>query len=235
MVLAAYHGPGAHQHYESLRAVPNLNIASIRECPIDAARSYLLQVGMEKTTCQVFVFIDSDIAFEREGYEQIVSVCLETKAVVSGCYLTKSLDGHQSVAGLLQDTSLKLDFFAAGELYPARIVPLGFTAIHRSAVEKMIASGQVEQCTFFRGGDQQLAAYPLFMPMVHGGVYQMEDSAFSLRALAAGVDLYFDTRPRLWHLGQHSYRVTDIKTVSMDYLSCQLELAPRPAPVEPAP
>lgn len=236
IVLAAYHGPGAHEHYESLRKIRALNLASINQCPIDAARSYLLQVGMDKTACEVFVFIDSDVAFEVDGYERLVQSCQETKAVVAGCYLSKTLDGAQRIAGELPDQDQELGFFAAGGLHSARIVPMGFTAIHRSAVEQMIASGQAgEKCTFLRGHSEQAECYPLFMPMIRAGIYQMEDYAFSLRALAAGVELFFDTRPRLKHYGPHGYSVTDLHLASKDYGSARISFVRNPAPASSSP
>lgn len=223
IVLAAYHGPGVHQHYESLRAVHPLNIATVGQCPIDSARSFLLQVAMEQTSCEVFVFVDSDVSFQPAGYQQIVRSCLETQAVVSGCYLTKSLQGKQALAGVLTDQDQEVEFFEGGGLVPARVVPMGFTAIHRSAVGKIISSGQAgEKCTFMWGLEQQIEAYPLFMPMISAGIYQSEDYAFSHRAKAAGVDLFFDTRPRLQHYGPHGHRITDLKLVSQDYQSAAI-------------
>lgn len=217
IVLAAYHGPGVHQHYESLRDIKHLNIATINQCPIDAARSYLLQVAFDQTPCEVFVFIDSDVAFDPLSYEALVRSCLETRGVVAGCYISKALDGSQRLAGLLTQQDQELTFYAEGGRYPSRGVPMGFTAIHRAAVERLIESKQEEKCTFLQGTAQQLEAYPFFMPMVRGGIYYMEDYAFSLRALAAGVELYFDTRPRIRHYGPHGHRVTDLKIVSRDY------------------
>ncbi len=162
----------------------------------------------------MLVFIDSDISFSRADYDCLVGSCLETKGVVGVPYITKRLDGLQQLACDIRTDDLEpRNFYEQGACYPARYVGMGFTAIHREAVDRIVASERMERVSF--GSVQGMTAYPLFMPLIVDGQYLHEDYAFCERAKRAGVGLFAETRPRgIRHHGEHAYRVEDLDLVS---------------------
>lgn len=217
VALVPYYGAGAHLHYESLRLQlpPGTPVAQHGRNTVDAARSILLDLGLSQTSAEVAVFIDSDVSFTRADYDLIVDGAIETEGIVGAPYLTKFLDGRQkSTATPALGELSRIDFYGAGQRYPALHLGMGFTAIHRSVLDRVASYHQMERCLFgeaqARGG-----AYPLFLPMVRDGQYQHEDYAFCIRAREAGVPIFVDTRPTgLRHHGEHGYRLEDIGYVS---------------------
>ena len=212
VALIPYYGPGAHAHYEAVRHA-RLTVASLEGfASVDAARALLLEMGLTKTTAEVFVFIDSDIAFDHAGYDALVAAAHEHEAIVGGAYLTRlGLDGRQRLASAPAFRAGKAcHFFDHGVLYPASTLGMGFTAIPRSVIEKIAAFHQIPKCGF-RVGDVATTAYPLFQPMIHEGQYRLEDESFCLRAALAGVPLFVDTRPKLVHYGEHGHLVCDLR------------------------
>lgn len=208
--MVPYYGDGAHEHYRSMRAVLSAQLMGFAS--IDAARSLLLEMAMEaEPRFEVFVFIDSDIEFRKEDYVALVQAAHEEQAIVGGAYLSRlGLDGTQKLVGSpLVHEGMVLKFFDEGMLYPALSLGMGFTAIPRSAVEKMVAFHQMEKCHFGIGNIQK-AGYPLFLPLVSGGRYWLEDAAFCFRAGQAGVPIFLDTRPELVHHGQYGYKIPDL-------------------------
>ena len=153
VALIPYYGPGAHAHYDSVRRAA-LQVASLEGfASIDAARSLLLELALEQTQAEVFVFVDSDIAFERSGYDALVKSAHDHQAIVGGVYLTRlGLDGRQRLVGVPDFVPhATLRFFDQGALYPASVVGMGFTAIPRSVVEKTVAFHQMSKCNFAIG------------------------------------------------------------------------------------
>lgn len=212
LALVPYYGPGAHQHYESIRRA-KLTKGEIIACGVDVARSLLIQMALS-TKAEVFVFIDSDVSFVREDYDLIVQSCLETKAIVGAPYLTKSMSGDQRMVGSYKPPVEQVLFYEQGGRYPAIQLGMGFTALHRSAVEQVIEGSKLER-VLFEFPPMVVDAYPLFMPIIREGRYLLDDFAFSIRALEAGVDLFLDTRPRgIRHHGSHPFRLEDMGHVS---------------------
>lgn len=226
--MVPYYGVGAHEHYQSLSAVSTAQLIGCAS--IDAARSLLLEMAMEaEPRFDVFVFIDSDIEFRKEDYDQLVLAAHEEQAVVGGAYLSRlGLDGTQKLVGSpLVHQGMVLKFFDEGLLYPALSLGMGFTAIPRRAVEQMIAFHQMEKCHFGIGNIQK-TGYPLFLPVVHEGRYWLEDAAFCIRAGQAGVPILLDTRPRLVHHGQYGYKIPDLlRALTKDSLEIPVGVIPR--------
>ncbi len=228
--LIPYYGPGAHAHYEAVRLAALPAIASLEGfASVDAARSLLLETALMQTKAEVFVFIDSDIAFARSGYDALVKSASEQEAIVGGVYLTRfGLDGRQRLIGTPSFApGQTIEFFERGHLYPASCVGMGFTAIPRAAVEKMVAFHQMQKCDF-RVGNLTSIGYPLFQPMIHEGQYLLEDHAFCLRAAQAGIPIFADTRPKLVHYGEHGHLVSDLRLRSQHDPHFAVDTGPSP-------
>jgi hypothetical protein len=234
-----YGGTGAHWHYESLRKANLPAVTSIGGLSsIDGARALLLEQAMSSSHhFDVFVFIDSDVEFRRADFDALVESAHDEQAIVGGTYLTRmGLSGEQRLVSSPDvHEDMVISFFEAGGLYPATALGMGFTAIPRSAVERMVRHHQMDKCFFSLFGSR-CPAYPLFMPLIHEGVYRFEDHAFCVRASEAGVSLFADTRPSLVHHGEHGYRVEDLRVRSQHDPSFRLEIgkvvAPQEKPVE---
>lgn len=211
IAMVPYYGDGSHEHYQSIEALSS--VAKLEGlASIDAARSMLLELAMEAApNFEVFVFIDSDMEFLKEDYDRLVEGAHHQQAIVGGAYLSRrGLDGTQKLVGTpLVHQGMVLQFFEEGMLYPATHLGMGFTAIPRSAVEKMVAFHKTEKC-HFGIGNLQSKGYPLFLPLITGGRYWLEDAAFCQRAGEAGVPIFLDTRPRLVHHGRYGYRMPDL-------------------------
>jgi hypothetical protein len=209
LALIPYYGPAPHAHYESVRK-SGIRVASrLNDSSIDAARATLLETGLRQEGVDVFVFIDSDVEFTREGYDRIARSCSETEGVVGGVYLSKSLTGSGILIGTPKELPANLEFYEKGQLYPAKTLGMGFTAIHRKAVEVIATRAEMQKIFFPIGVDSAMLCYPLFMPLVRERQYIREDYSFCLRASAAGVPLHLDTRVELIHHGEHGYRIED--------------------------
>lgn len=208
--MVPYYGDGSHEHYQSIETIPRATLAGLAS--IDAARSMLLEMAMEAApSFEVFVAIDSDMEFRRQDYDALVESAHEQQAIVGGAYLSRiGLDGTQKLVGTpLIHPGMVIQFFDEGMLYPATHLGMGFTAIPRACVEKMVAFHEMEKCQFGIGNLQQ-SGYPLFQPLIHEGRYWLEDAAFCHRAGEAGVPLFLDTRPQLVHHGRYGYKIPDL-------------------------
>lgn len=212
IAMVPYYGDGAHEHYQSIGAVSSL-AQLVGFASIDAARSLLLEIAMEaEPRFDVFVFVDSDIAFHKKDFDALALAAHEEQAIVGGAYLSRmGLDGTQKLVGSpLVHQGMVLKFFDEGMLYPALSLGMGFTAIPRVALEKMVGFHQMEKCHFGIGNIQK-TGYPLFQPIVHDGRYWLEDAAFCFRAGQAGVPIFLDTRPVLVHHGRYGYKIPDLR------------------------
>lgn len=208
-------GSGVHLHHASRRSLL-WDIPQIEHVgnTIDAARSLLLGYAYGVVPADVFVFIDSDISFSPADYERLVASCLETRGVVAVPYATKRLDGRQTLSCNIRTADLgERPFYERGGIFPASYVGMGFTAIHREVVDRIVQAGNLEKVIFGFAPDRPV--YPLFMPMILDGQYLLEDYAFCERARAAGCTVSIETRPRgIRHHGEHGYRVEDLGLVS---------------------
>lgn len=222
-------GHGAHLHYRALRReVQGVLQLEHGKDTVDAARCLLVAQALKvEPAVEVLVFIDSDVSFTRADYERLVESCLETKSIVGVPYITKTLDGTQRLAhvvGLLTDLRL---FYERGGLYPAPYLGMGFTAIHRSVIETVIAESPGMQERVLFGGDAPELAHPLFMPMILDGQYLHEDYAFCERARGVGIQPLMETRPSgVRHHGEHGYRVEDLGLVSAHHPELVMHVLP---------
>lgn len=222
VILTPYYGPSCHEHYQALRKLDGIPQLTVVGCAgVDVARNVLMEAAL-KTPAEVFVWLDSDLSVTRADYEQLVASAVSTRGVVGAPYLTKSLNGRQRQVGLFRPGIPEVKFYEAGDCYPAAELGFGFTALHRSAVERVIEQASTSRAPArlpFRRllqASTGVQAWPLFSPYVLGDHYLIDDAAFCQRALDTGVELYLDTRPRgVLHHGAHAFRLEDVGYVSV--------------------
>ena len=166
LALITYYGPAPYEHHESVRKSGVRVAARRQDSSIDAARATLLETGLRQKEHDVFVFIDSDVEFTRAGYDRLVSSCHETEGVVGGAYLSKSLTGSGILVGSPASPDAELKFYAAGGLYPAKTLGMGFTAIHRKACERIARHHALPKIFFPVGVDGGMLCHAFFMPLV---------------------------------------------------------------------
>ena len=206
IALIPYYRDGVHQHYRSVREARLQVIEAHQDSSIDAARAVLLESGLRSEGIDIFVFIDADIEFTRAGYDQIVESCVETEGVVGGVYVTKENGPTVRIIGMPLTLPVALQCHDQGRIYPAALVGMGLTAIHRRACEKMAAAADLPKI-WFPLGRSAIQAHPFFMPLIRDGRYLREDYSFCTRARDAGVQVWMDTRPVLVHHGSGAFQM----------------------------
>lgn len=170
---------------------------------IDMARAALVEKAMENPKNQIIFFIDHDMIFNPEDVDAMARRCLDSKYdIVGGGYSLKTPAGSVTFG---VDTNLhqKIWFYKPG-LYPATMLPTGFTAIKRHVFEMMQRTlGPKIFCAV--GGPP---VYPYFAHEVSDRYYG-EDVSFMRRALQLGFKLAIDAEPRLFHRGGYDYKLED--------------------------
>ena len=202
LALLPYYNDPCYEHSEALNRA-QLSRLVVRSSSIDQARCVLLAAALESNH-DVYLFIDGDIGFDPEGVEKVTNAAIGSGGIVGAPYATK--EWPAVFVGIPQEKHLVA--YSGGRIYRASKLGLGFTAIHRSALEKMVAAFPPVQMSVVN----RLAS-PLCQPMVHDGKYWPEDQSFCMRAAGLGIPVFLDTRPRLVHYGRHGYRLEQLGTV----------------------
>lgn len=204
------------------RDLPELKHYRIVGCPyIDMARAALVRLA-ELKGHKGIVFIDHDILFQPVDVLRLIKAAEEKQAIVSGVYCMRK-SGDRLIAGFAADVP-RATFFKGGGLYPGAWSGLGFTAIPWSAIEKIVSHHGTKRCRLpmsMVGVSEEARenmkdadlVWPLFALDTSGEHYQGEDISFIQRARAAGVPLYLDTRPALFHKGSYRFGVEDAACV----------------------
>lgn len=167
--------------------------------PIAQARSVLATTALDNPEIETVVFLDDDIYFDVTDFHRLVALAAGLD-VLAGVYPYKhpgagmvvSWDGEPREIGFLHD----------GSLEEAVHVGMGFCAIRRHVLEKL--SHSLERVETGRG-----SCFPFFAEMIGDGHWVGEDISFCRRVRAAGFKIFADTRIRLRHLGDYSYRPED--------------------------
>lgn len=228
VALLPYYGDPSWEHVKAVFA-SGIRSIELAGCPwIDQARNILVAHALEYTEADVLLFIDGDISFERVSAQQVIDAARESGGVVGAAYSTKSLGGK--IVGVPADLSAELGVYEVGAIYPATHLGMGFTAIARSALERMIARDPPVQMAF-----ADMPASPLFLSVVKDGRCWGEDASFCWRAHAAGVPVLLDTRPRLTHIGRYGYRLEDLGTAPIPHQRAFTIQPKEGSPHEPKP
>ncbi len=205
IALLPYYGDPCWEHVKSVIG-SGLRSIELSGCPwIDQARNILVKHALEYTEADVLLFIDGDVGFDPISAQQVIDAARELGGVVGGAYSTRRLGGK--LVGCPVDRSAELGIYEVGALHPAEHLGMGFTAIARTALERMIALEPPVRMAFL-----DALASPLFMSLVKDGRCWGEDASFCWRAHAAGVPVMLDTRPRLVHFGRIGFRLEDLGT-----------------------
>lgn len=176
---------------------------------IDQARCLLAERALRRGAEVVF-FIDHDMIFDVEDILSMSAEAHAREAVVSGLYLTRKIGGTAVVR--LNPVPESILCFKAGDLYPCSLLPGGFTAIPRAVFEKVpvrkarLGDGKTIVRLWFYNEVMESSEGTEDEPLnLWGG----EDMAFSKRCREAGVPLFVDTRPRVFHKGTHKFALED--------------------------
>ncbi len=208
-LLLPYYQTPCYEHMDALARIHMFKLP-LRGCAtIDQARNVLITKALEFKEPDVFVFIDGDIAFHGKDLQQLIDSCRETKGIVGGMYSVKRMGnriiGMPTKESIINGEELTdIPAYEKGRVYPTTELGMGFTAIHRDALDRMTACEEQVIMTF-----TGTKAFPLFYPIIHEGVCHAEDASFCIRARRLGISLSVDTRPRLRHYGAYGFRLED--------------------------
>ena len=198
IVLLPSYGGLIGQHVLSL-AKCGRETLSVYGAPIDAARCFLIEQALANTDKDVFVFIDSDISFEKSDLDKLIDDCEHTNGIISGVYVLKN-----GTNKIVATTKPGIQTDREDGLIPARWVGMGFCAIHRNSL-RTIAQG-MKRCNLpHPNGLTEL--FPFFLPMVYEGTYFGEDYAFCIRANNSKVPIFLDSTILVTHWGLQGYKL----------------------------
>lgn len=214
LAAVMYYGSVDFEHLACMRELrknPRIgDVLEMRGCPyIGIGRSVAAQVALDRGFDGI-LFVDHDIIFEPGEVTRVLDSCEETRGVVGAAYPMRS-PGSKMIGAvdLSQTQNDTVRFFEGGEVHPALYLGMGFTAIHRDALEKtgrnepLVVSGVVDE----------LMVRPLFSLLIEEGKWYGEDVSFCIRAKRAGVGVFMDTRLRVWHKGAYTYGLEDCSIV----------------------
>lgn len=164
---------------------------------IDIVRA---QIASQAAQADVWLWLDADMVFDAAEVLTMVVASVELGAIVGGLYISKRAGGSLQASPVGDE----LTCFAGGGLAPAKAFGFGCVAMPSRLYTRIAEELGVRPVDV--RGEQVI---PLFQPIVSDGVYHSDDYSFCMRARRAGVSLYVDTRPRLGHVGRHTYFLDD--------------------------
>jgi hypothetical protein len=145
LVGVLYYGNKDDEHDACMKKLEKhpriLNLAEVKGCPyICIGRSTLAEYALAMEGCEGLLFIDHDILFTPEGVDQILESCDGSRGVVGAAYSMRS-PGSKMIGAIDVPAcqGRPIVFFEGGGVYPALYLGMGFTAIHRDALEKIVA------------------------------------------------------------------------------------------------
>lgn len=166
---------------------------------LDDARNMVVQTFLEQSTCDILLFVDSDISFTREHVQQITDkIHPESSPVVGGLYYSGfGRDGigfapvaynwgthpetKQPFFRQLTDDDLDLD----AELIKIDAIGTGFLGLHRDLLDSM--------------GRHFGSPQPWFAEETYEGVHMGEDFTFCQRLTELGIPIYLSPQTRVKH------------------------------------
>lgn len=148
LVGVLYYGSKDDEHDACMKKLERhpriLNLAEVKGCPyIDIGRATLAEYALALEDCEGLLFIDHDILFDSTSVDQILESCDETRAVVGAAYSMRSA-GSKMIGAIDVHAcgDRPIVFFDGGGVYPALYLGMGFTAIHRTALELIAAHAE---------------------------------------------------------------------------------------------
>jgi hypothetical protein len=163
------------------------------DCHVDDQRNSLVREFLE-SSCQTFVFIDSDLRFDPED---LLALIRYDRDVVAGVYPKKS-ETRQFPVKLLGG-----DLWSDSDgLIEVKSVPTGFLKIRRSVFERLYEKVP----KFAPPGDTRKVRVPLiFERTLIGNVRRGGDVEFCRKWLALGGKIYVDPDMQFEHVGSKDY------------------------------
>jgi len=215
LVGVLYYGNHDTEHDRSMRKIHrHPNVAEVKElggCAyIDIGRSLLATLMLDDEKYDGLLMIDHDIVFEPEAVSHVVESAEKLQGVVGGAYSMRSPGA--AMIGAVDTASLadgeRVIFFEGGGLYPAVYLGMGFTAIPRAALAKMVSGMERVHTGVFKQ-----SVWPVFSLLLRDGKWFGEDVSFCMRAHDARVPVGMDTRIRLHHRGLYDFGLEDCGTI----------------------
>lgn len=168
------------------------------DAAIGRKRNFQMWRFLTQTDADFIFYIDSDIIFEPQDFDRIVSHSLP---VVGGIYPKKSirLEGcYNAMPGALVDERGLLDAKHAGN---------GFLCISRAAAQMFIKhhGAKIE----YRGDPDPELRWDFFPFGAVNGAYKSEDWYFCERARECGLSVKIDTTVQVKHIGKIIYPVVN--------------------------
>jgi hypothetical protein len=196
---------------DALREWPSISV--IREYGItcvDQARSILLERALE-TKADILFWIDDDIVFDPREVEKVAQHCIDGIYDVLGvAYARRTPGGGMNVRFA---RSGKIQFFKPG-FEEVISVGLGFTAMRRSSIERLIILTPRAKLGIIRNGKPDtIDVSPLFATRVIDGNWLPDDDSFCALARAVELRIGIDLEPRIWHQGQYLYGLEDAASI----------------------
>jgi hypothetical protein len=190
---------------------------------ITRGRSAIVSKFLDAPQATHLLFVDADITFTPE---QVIRMLAFDKDFTAGLYPAKIIDWQQLAARAgksgetLDEAGLAYvgDFCKGAELKSENAFSTGiyagtgFQLIRRSVFERMIKAYPETKYralhAFPRPSQPSDNLYALFDCMIdpETGVYLSEDYAFCRRWRAIGGEIWLDTKSRLTHTGNYSFR-----------------------------
>ncbi len=198
ILLLPSYGGMFDQHCLSL-ANANCEARHVFGAPIDQARCYLIEEALSGTDKDVFVFVDADISFTQQDLLQLVDDCTRTQAIVSGIYVAKN--GNNKI---IATTESGIQTEREDGLLQAKMVGMGFCAIHRNALRDIAM--HMERVDLPRI-NSVMNLFPYFMPLIDNGIYLGEDYSFCVRARIAKVPIFLNSTILVTHWGVQGYKL----------------------------
>ena len=169
---------------------------------IDAGRNVMAARALRDGFDEL-MWIDADVAFSPDDVERLRR---HGRPITCGIYPKK---GPRSMAANFPPGTREVRFGRDGGLVRVAQVGFGFVHTRRQAYEQIAERCRLPLCN--ETWNDPL--HPFFWPMVKSERrdgrllhhYYAEDDAFCERAAEAGLEIWADTRLRLWHVGPYRY------------------------------
>lgn len=199
-----YFGGIDHEHLACVKELTDAGVQLIKlhGCPyVDHARSFIASQFLDRTDAEVLMWIDHDIIFNAHEVEPMVDRLLASDyAVLGGAYSVKQ--PHGMIVGAMKDATEAV-FYEPG-IHEAVGLGMGFTAVKRTALEKLTETLPKVNCPTFRE-----KCWPFYHHIVDDVQYLGEDFSFCQRVRDAGMKVGMDVQPRVWHKGTYVYSLED--------------------------
>lgn len=189
---------------------------------IDVARCRMATSALSQGYDEV-MWIDSDIAFERDAVDRIRDHELP---ICGGIYPKKA-----QAAFSFHSYGDEMAVGTEGKLYEVVYAATGFLHVRREVFEKIQKQYELPLCNQAFGDPFVPYFMPQIIPYQEGSWYLAEDYSFCHRARRCGYTIWVDTSIRLFHIGRYAYSWEDALGDRERHDGARLKLNALPRPV----